>query len=619
MELYYRLLYNELKRRRIILGGEIMINIEKVGKQIYTLRKAKGLSQEALADILNVSPQAISKWENSKALPETATLPLLAKALGSSIDNILEAQELQILSAIYTDGQTELDLTQYLNKFIIGNEINIPVNEQMLNINLPGDRLKYLVVTYQNSDGIFFDYIKKGDNFFKTAHSRGYEVSCDLEYLFAAYGNEKTYMDAMQKLEHYKYFRWNSFTANDKLFPSPPDNDGVDYLSIVYKNENGISVISCIDGEQIIFNNSRTELIREERGHDYLIIEDVRVLGFGKGMDCSWAGALFTALESMGEQTTYETVMGVSGACWRIAFTPVWDYSSVDGLVAYDYATPGYKAYGYNPIRSECADKKVRKMERQKILKSIKNKKPPIAINLRVAPEWGVITGYLDNGKRLLCRTYYDEEIFNKKFSTEKELHEFQEEMNKTNRYLYVDNWPFIILHFDEKGVVPSHSENFINSLKIKLDSMSITENRGYKMGYGAFEAWIEGLLDEDWFRHADNKGFARRLSVNHFCMLALVDARRSAAAYLNRSVDLFNGPIRDLILEMVDVYAEISSKLSVFFGKVPDDSKIITASPSKVWTEDLRRTQADILRGVVELERQGDQLAEKIIRKAKA
>ena len=40
--------------------------------------------------------------------------------------------------------------------------------------------------------------------------------------------------------------------------------------------------------------------------------------------------------------------MGVSGACYRLAFcSPGWDYSSVDGLVAYDYATPAFKAFGY--------------------------------------------------------------------------------------------------------------------------------------------------------------------------------------------------------------------------------------------------------------------------------
>ncbi len=40
------------------------MDISKVGKQISTLRKEKGYTQENLAEILNISPQAVSKWEN---------------------------------------------------------------------------------------------------------------------------------------------------------------------------------------------------------------------------------------------------------------------------------------------------------------------------------------------------------------------------------------------------------------------------------------------------------------------------------------------------------------------------------------------------------------------------
>ena len=40
------------------------MNVDKMGKQIAMFRKERGLMQEALADILNISAQAISKWEN---------------------------------------------------------------------------------------------------------------------------------------------------------------------------------------------------------------------------------------------------------------------------------------------------------------------------------------------------------------------------------------------------------------------------------------------------------------------------------------------------------------------------------------------------------------------------
>lgn len=66
-----------------------MLDNALIGNQILILRKRNGLTQEDLAQKLDVSPQAISKWENGHSLPETALLPQLAKLLNSSIDSIL--------------------------------------------------------------------------------------------------------------------------------------------------------------------------------------------------------------------------------------------------------------------------------------------------------------------------------------------------------------------------------------------------------------------------------------------------------------------------------------------------------------------------------------------------
>ena len=66
-----------------------MLNTKKVGATIAFLRKNCGYSQEKLADLLSISPQAISKWENGHTLPETSLLPELAQIFGCSIDEIL--------------------------------------------------------------------------------------------------------------------------------------------------------------------------------------------------------------------------------------------------------------------------------------------------------------------------------------------------------------------------------------------------------------------------------------------------------------------------------------------------------------------------------------------------
>ena len=46
------------------------MNQEKIGKFISELRKERGLTQEQLAEILHVSNKSISKWENSRCMPD---------------------------------------------------------------------------------------------------------------------------------------------------------------------------------------------------------------------------------------------------------------------------------------------------------------------------------------------------------------------------------------------------------------------------------------------------------------------------------------------------------------------------------------------------------------------
>ncbi len=61
----------------------------KLHEKIYYYRKRAGLSQDALAEKLGVSRQAISKWETADSVPETGKLMALASALGITVDELL--------------------------------------------------------------------------------------------------------------------------------------------------------------------------------------------------------------------------------------------------------------------------------------------------------------------------------------------------------------------------------------------------------------------------------------------------------------------------------------------------------------------------------------------------
>ena len=57
-------------------------HVMKLSEKIIELRKTKGMTQEALAELCNVSRQSISKWEADIALPELDKLLILSEIFG---------------------------------------------------------------------------------------------------------------------------------------------------------------------------------------------------------------------------------------------------------------------------------------------------------------------------------------------------------------------------------------------------------------------------------------------------------------------------------------------------------------------------------------------------------
>ena len=67
-----------------------MFDVKKMGEQISYLRIENKYTQEKLAEKLKVSPQAVSKWENGKAVPEIPMLYAISKIFNCSADRILD-------------------------------------------------------------------------------------------------------------------------------------------------------------------------------------------------------------------------------------------------------------------------------------------------------------------------------------------------------------------------------------------------------------------------------------------------------------------------------------------------------------------------------------------------
>lgn len=71
-----------------------------LGKRIAMLRHQKELKQETLANALDVSPQAVSKWENDQTCPDISLLPRLAELLEVSVDELLSGKKEDLATTV---------------------------------------------------------------------------------------------------------------------------------------------------------------------------------------------------------------------------------------------------------------------------------------------------------------------------------------------------------------------------------------------------------------------------------------------------------------------------------------------------------------------------------------
>ena len=65
---------------------------KNLGEMISSLRKEKGMTQSELAEKMNVTDKAVSKWERNLSCPDVNSIPTLAEVLGITVEELLNAQ-----------------------------------------------------------------------------------------------------------------------------------------------------------------------------------------------------------------------------------------------------------------------------------------------------------------------------------------------------------------------------------------------------------------------------------------------------------------------------------------------------------------------------------------------
>lgn len=103
-----------------------------IGKRISEYRKEKNLKQEQLAEMLNVTPQAVSKWENDLTCPDISLLPGLAKIFGITVDELLVGKKEETKVVDVLPEEKRKDMSELMLRIVVES-----VDGDKVRVNLP--------------------------------------------------------------------------------------------------------------------------------------------------------------------------------------------------------------------------------------------------------------------------------------------------------------------------------------------------------------------------------------------------------------------------------------------------------------------------------------------------
>ncbi len=320
--------------------------------------------------------------------------------------------------------------------------------------------------------------------------------------------------------------------------------------------------------------------------HDQIIIENIPRLEWGKETETSFIRSTQYILNSLGEEYSYEFLMGISGAAFRFHFNPDWCPSAADVTTGFDVSNILFKSLGYKCQLLKIDDNSFDDIRSLyiKIKSQINKGIPIIAINLKVCPVWGVITGYLKHKPGIICRTYFDE----------------------TEDYSLAERVPWLTFFFFYREESMDIRKIYNNSLEIAIQLAMTNSYNEYLSGFSALEKWIEEL--EKFLQSTSVKVF-EEYEVNLTLFDCLLDTRQAAVKYLtilNDSDIVKNG---SLIIENYKKEVEILKDTKV--NILPSfDSK-----PTK-WTKNILSKQINTLNQVLILEKESIELITDEIKK---
>lgn len=134
-----------------------------IGENIRRLRKSRDMSQEAVANEVGVSVQAVSKWETGQSLPDVGLLPVLAAFFGVSVDSLFYGEEASAQSSMGLPDDDALYIVQVKNGRVLGKDSWSRNNPIKLAMNNDSDRLDIRIWGSAEIDGDVSGSVNAGD------------------------------------------------------------------------------------------------------------------------------------------------------------------------------------------------------------------------------------------------------------------------------------------------------------------------------------------------------------------------------------------------------------------------------------------------------------------------
>lgn len=126
-------------------------------EKLAILRKNKGITQEALAEKLNVSRQAVAKWESGQAYPDISNLIQISNLMNVTVDYLVRDGECMMAPVANTDTDLDQLITFRL-------EANVNTYAAFMN-EAPSTRLDSHDFRYENGDYTYYDTYVGGEQF----------------------------------------------------------------------------------------------------------------------------------------------------------------------------------------------------------------------------------------------------------------------------------------------------------------------------------------------------------------------------------------------------------------------------------------------------------------------